>query len=227
MNEAEKGATTNQDAKRFEEIKRDHNKWHGRFEDEAYPENPTCGSCQMIVTLEAAQAEIVQMNLEIEELIDPEYEKLKFKVSNLTTERDVANREIERLKEHMPDACIQGTCNSEEHFTVGDVAAMTVNEGQDKCGLKALTHEQLAVLSDLVGDLAEKAVHSAIFDRQNQLIATNVKVEKLRKALKEWKRQIEQVISWGNAFLGEKFDQKMQENLLAICKQALADTEDK
>jgi len=55
----------------------------------------------------------------------------------------------------------------------------------------------------------------------------NAKVEKLRQAVEKWKQQIEQIIRWGNAFLGEKFDEKMQKNLLAICDQVLADTEEK
>lgn len=49
----------------------------------------------------------------------------------------------------------------------------------------------------------------------------------MKIALEEWKRQIEKVISWGNAFLGEKFDEKMQRNLLRQCEHALTAAEGK
>jgi len=146
--------------------------------------------------------------------LQAQLDKAKSDITTLRFWREQGLHEIKRLKDEVEGLRERLVANTEADVLKFKVSNLTTE--------RDVANQEIERLKLEVDVLTQQET-----SWDTQLTTTNDKVKKLREALEEWKRQIEQVIRWGNAFLGEKFDLKMQNNLLAICDKALADAEDK
>jgi len=96
---------------------------------------------------------------------------LKFKLSNLITERDVANQEIERLETR--DMWLSGLDkdNKENHQKIANLESQL-----------AAANVEIERLNE-----ATKQLQDGLSVRDHQLTAANARVEKLAEELKQWK----------------------------------------
>jgi len=88
---------------------------------------------------------------------------------------------LKDLKNHLPDNCVEGSCGEEDEITIGDAAAMTINDMTAKYP-GALTEDQHIYLVDLIGDYVERAVTGAINSRQKEIGELHEVLEYLLKA---------------------------------------------
>lgn len=74
---------------------------------------------------------------------------------------------IKELQGHLPDNCQRGECGKEDAVTVGDVSAQATNFILDRLEKLAdyRRNEAIIEIADFIGDLAGKAVHGAITQR--------------------------------------------------------------
>jgi len=84
--------------------------------------------------------------------------------------------ELNRLKGHLPDCCINETCGEDENLTVGDVVACTMNGVKS---LGKLTTDEFVDLSDIVGDLSRKMLHAATKERDAEIARLKAEVARL------------------------------------------------
>jgi hypothetical protein len=91
-----------------------------------------------------------------------------------------ALRELARLKSHLPDCCLNETCNEDENILHADVAAQVMNSLPK--GVVISTDDYITV-ADKIGDLAHAAVKAAIKEREAQIAAKDAENRDLLQAV--------------------------------------------
>lgn len=111
-------------------------------------------------------------------------------------------KEVDRLKGHLPDVCINETCGEEDNPTTEDVVCLTVNTLPF---LNKLTTEEFAELSDKIGNLHRQAMHVAVKETRQR---NDLLIQKLELANKENKflEHDNKNLADDNKFLHEAID---------------------